>query len=96
MSDGRNDGRHESRRRQAVALAYGEGSRSPRVVASGYGDLAERIIAEARQQQIYVHDAPELVSLLMRLDIDEQIPQQLYQVIAELLIWIRELETENS
>ncbi|WP_344957417.1 EscU/YscU/HrcU family type III secretion system export apparatus switch protein [Zobellella aerophila] len=86
------DGHHEGRRRQAVALAYGEGSQAPRVVARGYGELAERIIAEARRQHVYIHDAPELVALLMRLELDEQIPRQLYQVIAELLVWIRELE----
>lgn len=90
------DGRNEGRRRQAVALAYGEGIQAPRVVARGYGELAERIIAEAQRQHIYVHDAPELVALLMRLDLDEQIPRQLYQVIAELLVWIRELEPAPS
>ncbi|WP_116474207.1 EscU/YscU/HrcU family type III secretion system export apparatus switch protein [Zobellella maritima] len=83
----------ESRRR-AVALAYGEGDQAPRVVASGYGELAERIIAEARRQQIFVHDAPELVGLLMKLDLDQQIPPALYAVVAELLVWVRELEQD--
>ena len=54
------------RRRQAVALAYQEGEQAPRVVAKGYGELAERIMAEAQRQGIYVHDAPELVALLMQ------------------------------
>lgn len=63
------------RRRQAVALAYQENDRAPRVVAKGYGDLAERIMAEAHRQGIYVHDAPELVALLMQLDLDAEIPR---------------------
>ena len=46
-------------RRQAVALAYQEGD-APRILARGYGDLAERIIAEARRQDVFVHDAPVL------------------------------------
>lgn len=79
------------RRLQAVALAYGDNDQAPRVLAQGYGLLAERIIAEARRQGIFVHDDPALVSLLMRLDIDEQIPPGLYQVIAELLCWAWEL-----
>ena len=53
------------RRRQAVALAYQENDRAPRVVAKGYGDLAERIMLEAKRQGIYVHDAHELVALLV-------------------------------
>ena len=53
-------------RRQAVALAYQEGD-APRILARGYGDLAERIIAEARRQDVFVHDAPELVGLQLYL-----------------------------
>jgi flagellar biosynthesis protein len=83
------------RRRQAVALAYQSDDRAPRVVAKGYGELAERIMAEAQRQGIYVHDAPELVALLMQLDIDEEIPSSLYQVVAELLVWVFELSAEG-
>ncbi len=82
-------------RRQAVALAYQEGD-APRVLARGYGDLAERIIAEARRQDVFVHDAPELVGWLMQLDLDERIPPRLYQVIAELLVWLRDLDARET
>lgn len=84
------------RRRQAVALAYREGDDAPRVLAKGYGDMAERILAEAQRQGIYVHDAPELVGLLMRLDLDERIPPALYQVIAELLVWVYEISGSSG
>lgn len=83
-------------RRQAVALAYHDANDAPRVVAQGYGELAERIIAEAHRQGVHVHDAPELVGLLMQLDLDEAIPPRLYQVIAELLVWIYEQAPEAS
>lgn len=83
-------------RRQAVALAYHDANDAPRVIAQGYGELAERIIAEARHQGIHVHDAPELVGLLMQLDLDEAIPPRLYQVIAELLTWVYERTPESS
>ncbi|MCL5425169.1 MAG: EscU/YscU/HrcU family type III secretion system export apparatus switch protein [Gammaproteobacteria bacterium] len=83
------------RRRQAVALAYQENDRAPRVVAKGYGDLAERIMLEAKRQGIYVHDAPELVALLMQLDLDAEIPPGLYQIVAELLVWVFELSDEE-
>jgi len=86
MNDSETNGR-----RQAVALAYQDGE-APRVVARGYGDLAERIIAEARCQGVFVHDAPELVGLLMQLDLDQRVPPRLYQVIAELLVWLHGME----
>ncbi|MFB9869450.1 EscU/YscU/HrcU family type III secretion system export apparatus switch protein [Vreelandella sulfidaeris] len=85
----------DERRRQAVALAYQDNDRAPRVVAKGYGDLAERIMAEAQRQGIYVHDAPELVALLMQLDLDAEIPPGLYQIVAELLVWVFELSDEG-
>lgn len=83
-------------RRQAVALAYQGADDAPRVVAQGYGELAERIISEAHRQGVHVHDAPELVGLLMQLDLDAQIPPSLYQVIAEILVWVYESAQEES
>ena len=56
----------EEGRKSAVALAYREGQRSPTVVAKGYGQLAERIIDRAKDAGVFVHDSPELVSLLMQ------------------------------
>lgn len=80
----------------AVALSGGEDARNARVVAKGYGELAEQIIAEARAHGIFVHDAPELVDLLMRLDLDERIPPRLYDVIAELLAWVAEMDAAGE
>ncbi|MCM2317722.1 MAG: EscU/YscU/HrcU family type III secretion system export apparatus switch protein [Pseudomonas sp.] len=83
-------------RRQALALAYGEGDGAPRLVAKGYGEVAERIIAEAQRHGVRIHDSPELVGLLMQLDLDAQIPPQLYQVVAELLAWVARLESSEE
>ena len=82
--------------RKAVALTYEDGEHAPKVVAQGYGKMAERIIEEARLHGVYVHDSPELVGLLMQLDIDDHIPPQLYQVIAELLVWLREIDSAQA
>ena len=81
----------KSNRRQALALAYGEADGAPRLVAKGYGELAERIIAEARRHGVRVHDSSELVGLLMQLELDARIPPQLYRVVAELLAWAWQL-----
>lgn len=86
--------RETGSRRSAVALAYGSGDSAPKVVARGYGELAERIVGAAKREGIYVHGAPELVGLLMQLDLDQQIPEKLYLVIAELLVCVGDIQRE--
>lgn len=78
--------------REAVALAYTQTDAAPRVVARGKGLLAEQIISRAREHGVYVHESPELVALLTQVDIDQQIPPQLYLAIAELLAWLYRVE----
>ncbi|MDQ8024136.1 MAG: EscU/YscU/HrcU family type III secretion system export apparatus switch protein [Moraxellaceae bacterium] len=79
-------------RATAVALAYGQGEAAPRVVAKGRGVLAQEIINRARDANVFVHESPELVALLMQVDLDARIPPQLYVAVAELLAWIYRLE----
>jgi flagellar biosynthesis protein len=76
----------------AVALAYRAGQSAPQVVAKGSGLIAEAIIARAREAGVYVHESPELVNLLMRVDLDQHIPPQLYVAVAELLAWLYRIE----
>ena len=79
--------------KSAVALAYSQTDAAPRVVAKGRGLVAEQIIARAREHGVYVHESPELVSLLLQIDLDQRIPPQLYIAVAELLAWIYRLES---
>ena len=79
-------------RTSAVALSYDQQDSAPRVVAKGYGVLAETIARTARDNGLYVHESPELVSLLMQVDLDTHIPPQLYLAVAELLAWLYRLE----
>ena len=82
--------------KSAVALAYGQADAAPRIVAKGRGIIAEKIISRAREHGVYVHESPELVSLLMQVDLDQRIPAQLYVVVAELLAWIYRLESGQA
>lgn len=84
------------RRRDAVALAYQSGSRAPRVVAKGRGILAETIIERAREAGVYVHESPELVSLLMQVDLDQHIPPELYRAVAEVLAFVWWLDQQTA
>ncbi len=81
---------------EAVALTYASGESAPRVVAKGRGLLAQEIIERAREAGVYVHESPELVSLLMQVDLDERIPPQLYVAVAELLAWLYSVERGDS
>jgi len=78
--------------RSAVALAYSETEAAPTVLAKGRGELAERIIQKAREAGIYVHESPELVRLLLEVDLDAQIPPALYRAVAEVLAWLYRIE----
>lgn len=79
--------------KKAAALSYKRGDYAPIVVAKGKGVVAEAIIALARESGVYVHESPELVDLLLRVDIDRDIPPELYRAVAEILAWIYWMES---
>lgn len=80
-------------KRSAVALAYKEAEGAPRVLAKGRGLIADEIVARAKEHGIYVHESPELVGLLMQIDLDDRIPPELYAAVAELLAWLYMIES---
>lgn len=83
-------------RAEAVALTYDAADGAPRVVAKGRGVLAEEIIERARSAGVFVHESPELLSLLMQVDMDERIPPALYIAVAELLAWLYRMESAEQ
>ena len=80
----------------AVALAYLEGAAAPKVVAKGRGLIADQIIAIAKEHGVFVHESKELVALLMKVDLDDDIPPLLYVAVAELLAWLYRLDNEKA
>jgi len=80
----------------AVAMTYGNSSGAPKVVAKGRGLIAQAIIERAKQHGIYVHESEELVGMLMQVELDQQIPPQLYLAVAELLAWLYRLEHADA
>ena len=61
---------------------------APKVIAKGQGIIAEKIIELARKNNVPIKCDPNLVQILSRLDIDEQIPVELYKAVAEILAFI--------
>lgn len=73
--------------KEAVALEYGR-RLTPVISAKGQDELAERIIEEARQHGVYVAEDPQLLALLSRLDLDAEIPPELFTAVAVILSWV--------
>ncbi len=76
-------------REKAVALRYDkEQEQAPRVIAKGEGNIAEKIIALATENDIPITEDRDLVELLSLVELDQEIPPELYNVVAEVLSWI--------
>ncbi|MEP4890062.1 MAG: EscU/YscU/HrcU family type III secretion system export apparatus switch protein [Aliiglaciecola sp.] len=80
------DPKKAKKNKSAVGLQYQEGDKqAPKVIAKGFGDLAEEIVALAKQSGVLVHEDPYLSEFLASMDLGQEIPEQLYHVIAELI-----------
>ncbi len=89
--------KQKSRKNSAVSLKYRhESDRAPRVTAKGKGKIAEKIIKIAKEHDIYIHEDPDLIEVLSQLDINDEIPPDLYLVVAELLAFIYSLNKNMS
>ena len=83
-----------SRQKRAAALKYQPKSdNAPKVIAKGKGKVAERIIEIAKEHNIYIHNDPDLIEVLYQLDLNEDIPSELYVVVAELLAFVYSLNS---
>jgi flagellar biosynthesis protein len=84
------------RRRRATALQYDKAAGgAPRVVASGAGVIADRILELAREQGVPVREEPALVEALARLELEQEIPPELFVAVAEVLVWAYGLEKQR-
>ncbi len=83
--------------RSAVALKYDpETPGAPRVVAKGRGLIAEQILALAEEHDIHIHQSPELIEVLIRMELGEEIPEALYRAIAEVIAFAYSLKQDQG
>lgn len=82
---------HRNHRDAAIALKY-DGDRAPVVAASGMDEVAREIIRIARENDVPLYENAELAGILARLDLDQEIPETLYRVIAEILAFAFSLQ----
>ena len=76
----------------AVALAYEPGDVAPKILATGTGEVADRIIEKAKESQVPLYKDNKLADTLSRLKIGDAIPPELYEVVAEILVFVDDMD----
>ena len=80
------------RQKTAVAIAYNPGETAPKIIATGKGHLAEKIIEKAKEENIPFYRDDKLAKTLSKLEIGDMIPPELYEVVAEILVFVDDME----
>ncbi|MEI4768593.1 EscU/YscU/HrcU family type III secretion system export apparatus switch protein [Psychrobacillus sp. FJAT-51614] len=84
-------------RKEAVALGYKPGIiDAPTILAKGKGKIAENILMRAKEHNVPIQEDRSLVELLGQLDINQSIPEELYQAVAEVFAFIYRIDQENG
>lgn len=74
--------------KQAIALEYDPSDYAPRVLATGQGKVAEKIIEKAQESDVPIHKDEQLAKTLAKLEVGDAIPPELYEVVAEILVFV--------
>ena len=82
------------KRKRSVALAYDTADRAPRVIATGTGEIAKKIIALAEEHNIPVKQDDSLVELLSKLELKAEIPENTYRAVATILAFLYRADLE--
>lgn len=80
------------KRKQAIALQYNPDETAPKIVASGTGVIADKIIEKAKESDVPLYEDNKLADTLSKLDIGDYIPPELYSVVAEILVFVDNLD----
>lgn len=80
----------------AVALAYNPGDVAPTILATGKGELAEKIIDKAKESDVPLYKDNKLANTLSKLEIGDTIPPELYEVVAEILVFVDDMDRLRS
>lgn len=86
----------QNKKRKAVALTYDPSNKAPQVVASGQGVVADRIIQKAEESDVATYIDEGLADTLLKLEIGDMIPQELYGVVAEILVYVDRMDKIKS
>ncbi|MDE5778266.1 MAG: EscU/YscU/HrcU family type III secretion system export apparatus switch protein [Lachnospiraceae bacterium] len=88
--------KNPNKKRKAVALSYDPSNQAPQVIASGQGAVADRIIEKAKEADVATYKDEGLADTLLKLEIGDMIPPELYGVVAEILIYVDKMDKIKS
>ena len=80
------------KQKTAVALAYMPGDAAPKILATGKGAIAEKIIENAKEADVPFYKDDKLADTLSKLEIGDMIPPELYEVVAEILVFVNDMD----
>lgn len=83
---------NQNKKRKAVALSYDPANQAPQVIASGQGAVADRIIEKAKEADVATYKDEGLADTLLKLEIGDMIPPELYGVVAEILVYVDKMD----
>ncbi len=86
------NGKEEEKKKTAVALAYQPGDVAPKILAAGKGAVAEKIIETAKENDVPFYQDNKLAETLSKLEIGDTIPPELYEVVAEILVFVDDMD----
>ncbi len=78
----------KKKQKTAIALEYNPEEEAPKIIATGKGRVAEKIIEAAQEADVPIHEDSKLADTLSKLEIGEMIPPELYEVVAEILVFV--------
>lgn len=82
----------EKKRKQAIAIQYNPDDVATKILASGTGIIADKIIEKAKSSDVPLYEDNKLANTLSKLDIGEYIPPELYSIVAEILVFVDNLD----
>lgn len=82
----------KKKEKTAVALAYEPGDKAPKILATGKGNLADKIIETAKENEVPLYKDNKLADTLSKLEIGDVIPPELYEIVAEILVFVDDMD----
>ena len=83
-------------KKKAVALGFNRSQdNAPKVLASGAGEIANKIISLAKEHDIPIKEDPDLIEILSKVEVDQEIPPNLYKAVAEIFSFLYKITNKK-
>lgn len=91
-----NQDKYNAKKKTAIALSYNPEEAAPKIIASGKGHLADKILERAKESHIPIHEDEALADTLINLELGSYIPPELYEIVSEILVFVDRMDQLKS